>query len=333
MSRFEKSRSVIRLALMMAASRTGVTLDEIRDEFAVSRRTAERMRDAVIDLFPGGAVRETADENRIKRWTLAAGLRGGVDSLVSFTAEEAASLEAGAGFLASHGMDDAAAAVRGAGLKIRAMMRPDALRRMEPDAEALAQAEGAALRPGPRPVIAGGVTAALREAVLSCRKVDLHYRARGARAGSRQRVRPYGLLYGVRHYLIAFNEYEQVMDVRLFALSGVSDVKILDETFERPEDFSLEKYAAQSFGVFQEKPFDVVLRFTPEAADDVRQFMFHPTQTLDNEPDGSVIVRFHAGGALEMVWHLFTWGDDVEILAPARLRALMDEHRRWRTPA
>ena len=35
--------------------------------------------------------------------------------------------------------------------------------------------------------------------------------------------------------------------------------------------------------------------------------------------DGALIVRFRAGGALEMLWHLQTWGDAVEVLEPPDL--------------
>jgi len=62
----------------------------------------------------------------------------------------------------------------------------------------------------------------------------------------------------------------------------------------------LQTFAERSFGVFQEEPFDVVWRFSPTAAADARQFLFHPTQTMEDQPDGSLIVRFRAGGALEM---------------------------------
>jgi predicted DNA-binding transcriptional regulator YafY len=85
----------------------------------------------------------------------------------------------------------------------------------------------------------------------------------------------------------------------------------------------LQKFAERSFGVFQEEPFDVVWRFSPKAAPDARQFLFHPTQVLADQPDGSLIVRFRAGGALEMCWHLFTWGDQVEVMAPKRLRRML----------
>jgi len=64
----------------------------------------------------------------------------------------------------------------------------------------------------------------------------------------------------------------------------------------------------------------VVLRFEAEAADDAAGWLFHPSQSIEREPDGALIVRFHAGGMQEMCWHLFTWGTAVTIVAPEELR-------------
>jgi len=69
-----------------------------------------------------------------------------------------------------------------------------------------------------------------------------------------------------------------------------------------------------SFGVFQEPPFDVVWKFAPEVSDDVRTWMFHPNQTTETLEDGSIVVRFRAGGRQEMEWFLHTWGEWVEDL-------------------
>jgi predicted DNA-binding transcriptional regulator YafY len=54
-----------------------------------------------------------------------------------------------------------------------------------------------------------------------------------------------------------------------------------------------------------------------------REYMFHPSQELEQQKDGSLIVRFRAGGLLEMSWHLHTWGDEVEVLSPPELKDLM----------
>jgi len=40
----------------------------------------------------------------------------------------------------------------------------------------------------------------------------------------------------------------------------------------------------------------------------------------EEHPEGGVIVRFRASGMLELAWHLFTWGNKIEIVEPASLR-------------
>src|SRR5208337_3314070 len=105
----------------------------------------------------------------------------------------------------------------------------------------------------------------------------------------------------------------------LFRLDTIHGLEILDEPGAPPADFDLKAYAGQSFGVFQEPPEEIVLRFAPEAAPDARNFLFHPTQRLEDHPDGSLTVRFKAGGFLEIAHHLMTWGPSVTILAPKAL--------------
>ena len=102
-------------------------------------------------------------------------------------------------------------------------------------------------------------------------------------------------------------------------------VDLVARGFKRREDFDLAAYAAQSFGVFQEEPIDVVLRFDPEAAEDAAGWVFHPSQSIEREADGALTVRFRAGGVQELCWHLFTWGTAATIVAPDALRAAMAE--------
>ena len=50
-------------------------------------------------------------------------------------------------------------------------------------------------------------------------------------------------------------------------------------------------------------------------------------------PDGSTLVSFRAGGLLEMCWHLYTWGANVEVLQPPELKTMMRQalgHRNFR---
>jgi len=321
--RYEKAETVLRVALDMQASALGLSLEELQRNYSdkpLSRRTAERLRDAVERLFPQ---MEQANPGEVpKRWHLPGGT---VNGLASVTAPELADLGTAISLLRRENMDVQAENAERAIAKMRALVKRPAMNRIEPDLEALTEAEGLAMRPGPRPKINAEIVSALREAIITRRKVRLHYVYRGSGKRGYQVAHPYGFLYGNRHYLVAWSESEEARDFRSFALSNIERVETLDRTFARKRRFSLREYAERSFGVFQEKPFDVVWRFSPNAAVDAKTFLFHPTQTLEDQLDGSLIVRFRAGGALEMCWHLFTWGADVEVLAPPHLRNLLQE--------
>jgi predicted DNA-binding transcriptional regulator YafY len=161
----------------------------------------------------------------------------------------------------------------------------------------------------------------------ACRKVAIHYRNRRDGRRNRRVVHPYGFLLGHRHYLIGFHENPKANHVAPFALPNIESVEIMEEGFARDPAFSLAAYAERSFGLFQEEPFDVAWKFKPEAAPTAREFVFHTKQTQEMLSDGSLIVRFRAGGWLEMAWHLFCWGDQVEVLEPGQLAEAMQNHR------
>lgn len=313
---FEKTEDLIRLAFEMNGTAEGVSLQDIQNRYRVARRTAERMRDALERIFPGF---ELANEGELpKRWRIRNSML--LTKVVGFSAEEIAALATASELARRENASDLSARLDSVAAKVRATVAPNVGRKVDTDVEALAEAEGIAMRPGPKQNIPAGILADLRQAILACHKVELHYRAGSTGLFSRQLVCPYGFLYGNRHYLVAYNTNDQARDYRLFRLGNIEKVENTKEPFRRRKDFSLKKYAEQSFGVFQEKPFDVVWRFSPKVAPDARQFQFHPTQKMNEKPDGSLIVRFRAGGALEMSWHLFTWGDQVEVIRPKRLR-------------
>ena len=90
-----------------------------------------------------------------------------------------------------------------------------------------------------------------------------------------------------------------------------------------------------AFGSFQNEDeyAEVVWRFAPEAAGHAREFEFHPEQSFEDQPDGSLIVRFNAAGHLEMCWHLYAWGNKVDVLEPEQLRRMVHPYRRADFPA
>ena len=66
--RYEPSQRLLRLARHLAASRAGLTLDEMAAELEVGRRTAERLRDTLAAMFPQMECWD--DDERVRRWRL-----------------------------------------------------------------------------------------------------------------------------------------------------------------------------------------------------------------------------------------------------------------------
>lgn len=307
---YNRAEDLLALAVRLQGTAAGLSISDIEEMFGVGRRTAERMRDAVARIF-GGLDTRPSDDRRI-RWALPANKLG----LLSFAAEELSQLHAAADLMRQSNRDAAADVLDSITDKLRAAIGARAMRRVETDLEALIEAEGLAMRPGPQLKVDGSMLAELRASILKCHKVRIRYRGRASGAVGWHKVCPYGFLYGNRPYLVAFSLNPTVLDYRTYRLSAILQIGETEEPFARDPDFSLDAFARRSFGVFQEEPFDVVWRFKPDAAADAREWLFHPDQVTEDQPDGSLIVRFRAGGAPEMSWHLYTWGDAVEVLEP-----------------
>jgi predicted DNA-binding transcriptional regulator YafY len=313
--RHEKGAALLRLARLLASSAEGLTLDEMAAALEVSRRTAERMRDAVREVFPDLEEIEDPPTRRFR-------IPGGLDSLFQTpTADEMAALRSAAETLAATGAGPRAEALKTLEAKILSATKAAARRRLAPDMEALVQAETIATHAGPRPFEDAAVLGAVREAILTLHTLSFIYDG-GRTPGRRREATPCGILFGRSNYLVAAEAGREPVSWRL---DRMRDVQVTDRPANAPEGFSLSDFAAESFGIYHGAIEDVVLRIVPAKAEDALAWRFHANQTVERQSDGSVLVRFRAGGMLELAWHLFTWGDAVEILAPPSLRSVMVE--------
>ena len=303
---------------------------EIQDRLNISRSTAFRMMLALGDL-PGVEVKSAdkidADHHRTKRW------RARIPDRLAFlampTAEEISALHRAKEALAREGLSDEVTALERLTKKVEALM-PDAARRIELDVEDQLRVRGLLTRPGPRLDSDAETIEALGRALSFFRQIEFLYRSAGNKEATLRTLCPFGILTGRWAYLVAFDpEFagKAIATERLktYRIDQIQRLELLRATYERPESPTLAEYAQRSFGVYQEEPRDVAWRFSPEVADEAERFQFHPTQTQEREEDGSLIVRFRAGGLMEMVQHLFTWRGDVEVIAPEALRACWAE--------
>lgn len=207
-----------------------------------------------------------------------------------------------------------------------ARLTPRDATRSEADAEAVLAGLGQVMRPGPIVAMRPETTDAVIEALRGPFRLRVTY---GSADAAPRVIEPHGLLLGHRSYLVA-RQPARSETILNFRMDRIHAAEVLDESFAFTSGFALEDYAAKAFGVYQDPAQygEVIWRFTPDAAERAAEFRFHPTQVQERQDDGSLIIRFMAAGWLEMAWHLYQWGDKVEVMKPDGLRALVEGHRR-----
>ena len=173
--RYERAGDVVRLAIRLQGSRGGLTIADIQEEFSVSRRTAERMRNAVEATFgPLETVGTDTGDRRI-RWHLRS---AALYSFIQISPEELAGLEAAVGSLGRTGLAEHAGKLRDLAVKLRAISHRHSREEFDAALASLMEAEGLAMRAGPRENLEGGLLALVRDAITSRRKLEFDYFSR-----------------------------------------------------------------------------------------------------------------------------------------------------------
>ncbi|WP_254900911.1 YafY family protein [Maritimibacter sp. HL-12] len=306
---------------MAASRRGGVSLEDICTEFGVSHRTAQRMTEALDATFANVTTMDAEDRRRY--WRLDAPPPERLQPRQETTIE---ALEIAARTAREQARLRHARALEDLRDGLLARLKPRDATRSETDAEAVLAGLGQIMRPGPTVALQPNVTDAVMEALRGPFRLRVIY---GPVDAAPRVIEPHGLLLGHRSYLVA-RQPSRSETILNFRMDRIHAAEVLDESFAFAPGFTLEDYAAQAFGVYQDPAQygEVIWRFAPGAAERAAEFRFHPTQVLEPQDDGSLIVRFNAAGWLEMAWHLYQWGDKVEVVAPEGLRTLVAGYQR-----
>ncbi|MDE0309120.1 MAG: WYL domain-containing protein [Acidiferrobacterales bacterium] len=314
---YEKYLQMLQLVYEMQSSEQGVTYRQIQDKLQVSRRTAERMVKAIGDSF----LEIELTTRRPKRWRLKR-----IIPTPNLTLEQISILKAASRMFEENSMPAYAKQTENLIRMLRANMDSAAREMVAQDSEILYESEGFVARPGPREYVDPELIRELRHAILACQTVSIKYTSSNESEPRLRTVEPYGFLHGVRQYLVAFNPDSG--GFRTYTMAKIRSLEVHErQFFERRGDFSFQDFLGTSFGVFQEKPYNVVWRFDADISRVAQEWNFHRSQKTRRMRDGRLEVSFRAGGINEMASHLITWGDKVEVVKPKRLIERLREIR------
>jgi predicted DNA-binding transcriptional regulator YafY len=160
----------------------------------------------------------------------------------------------------------------------------------------------------------------LSEAVARQRAVMMDYYVASRDEVTRRKVDPLGLVYYSDHWNLIAHDHLRG-DIRNFRLEEIRWMRVLTETFRRPEGFDLARHLEER-GAATRTQERVVLRFEPGAYRWARRGI--PARIEEErEVDGRTEVTFYFENLDYVARWLLRYGTQVEVVAPERLRDRM----------
>jgi len=159
----------------------------------------------------------------------------------------------------------------------------------------------------------------LSQALAGRQSLDIEYWTASRDELTRRRIDPYHLtLIGGDWYLIGYCHLRH--EVRMFAPVRIRQATPTGTPFTRPDNFEITDYLGDSFRTIRGPDrHNVLLRFTPHAAGRVEEKLWHRTQTLERQPDGSLLMQLTIPDLKEVARWILSWGKDCQAIEPPEL--------------
>lgn len=166
------------------------------------------------------------------------------------------------------------------------------------------------------------LTRALRER----RQVRIQYKSLTEWENISTVVSPYRVLFSRRSwYVIGRSSLHR--SVRTFNIGRVLKSELLPSRYEIPPRFSLDRYLGNAWHLIKEpgRSQNVVVRFQKLVAHNVAEVRWHRTQRVVWNDDESMDFHATVDGLNEIMWWILGYGEQAEVLKPAKLRSMVRE--------
>jgi predicted DNA-binding transcriptional regulator YafY len=163
----------------------------------------------------------------------------------------------------------------------------------------------------------------LTEAWLSQKRAKFCYRGVWDQASEERTVEPYFIepvVWTHSNHIVAYCHLKKC--IRTYNIDRIiGDVTICPETYEIPANFNAIDYLSSSWGIVQDQELIAVkLKFKPELTEAVTKTSWHPSQKMEIQEDGSIIMTLKTRNTVEFTAWILGWGNSVEVLEPKILR-------------
>jgi len=158
------------------------------------------------------------------------------------------------------------------------------------------------------------------QALLESRLLRFTYRSPLDAHVSHRLVEPHHLQHYMGSWLL-LGWCRQRQDWRKFMLSRMTDATPAEDSFLPRPQAEWWHHLTGAYGIFQgDEHVKVKLLFSPGRARWVREQVWHPDQTMEAWPDGSLLLSLPVADFRELKLRILQYGAEVEVLEPDSLR-------------
>lgn len=134
-------------------------------------------------------------------------------------------------------------------------------------------------------------------------------------------VAPYGLKsFRRRWYVLAKKEDD---NFRTYALDRIKQISITDIAFSMPNDFSMEVFFRNYFGIFTNPeiaPQRIKIKVLATERSYLRTLPLHDSQKEELKEKDYSIFSFYLAPTIDFIMELLSFGNNIEVIAPETLR-------------
>lgn len=170
---------------------------------------------------------------------------------------------------------------------------------------------------------------AVRTALTQQRCLRITYHSLSEHEDIKTRLSPYHVLHVRRSwYVIGYSTVHR--SVRTFKIGRIREWTLVDVPYSIPPRFSVQKFLGNAWQLIREPgpSQQVEIRFQPLVAENVADVLWHKTQEVLWNEDGSLLFRVRVDGLNEISWWVLGYGDQAEVIQPPALRELICQRAR-----
>jgi len=162
-------------------------------------------------------------------------------------------------------------------------------------------------------------------AVVEKTHIKISYYTMNRKKLTRRTVAPYKIwFFDGTFYMLAYCRLRK--SIRLFAMDRIKTIETTNESFEIPQDFDINDVMRSSFGAFLGEPVEVIIWFSADVAGYIEEKIWHESQVLEKQEDGSLLLKLKVAGTDEIKFWILTWGANAKVIKPLSLKdQILDE--------